>query len=111
MKNVFVIITPKSISTKTISPSGKTYTRTRTAQLYFCMINVFANEPLIMTTEQKSQAIFYTEQELKIVEKYLIDNEIQFFVKTVDNDDNSDDFSQHITYVKHHVRTSLFDFI
>lgn len=110
MKKVYLIITPKVISTKTISPSGKSYTRTRTAQLYFCMINVFTKEPLIMTTEQKNQAIFYTEQELQIVEKYLVDNEIPFTVKPVD-DFTDNDLVEQVTNVKRQVKTSIVDFI
>lgn len=110
MKKVYLVITPKTINTQTISLSGKTYTRTRTAQLYFCMVNVFTPDPLIMTTEQKNHAIFYTEEELKIVEKYLIDNEIQFVIKTT-NEHRDDDLVKHTTNIKREVKTSILDFI
>jgi hypothetical protein len=91
-------------------PSGKPMTRTRTAKLYFCMIGAMSADPLIMFTEQKNNAIFYTDKELKIVKKYLVENNIDFIVLNA-RDSKSDVPIEQLTRVNKQVNTSILDFI
>jgi len=110
MKNVSVVITPKLIKTSSMMPSGKPVVRTRTAKVYFCMINVMSSDPLIMFTEQKNNAIFYTDKELIIVKKYLIKNNIDFIVLSA-HDRKTDISIEELTSVNKQVNTSILDFI
>lgn len=110
MKDISVVITPRVIKTNSIMPSGKSVTRTRTAKLYFCMINLRSADPLIMFTEQKNNAIFYTDDELKIVKRYLVENNIEFIVLNA-HDSKSDVSIEQLTRVNKQVNTSILDFI
>jgi hypothetical protein len=110
MKNVSVVITPRVIKTNSIMPSGKLMTRIRTAKLYFCMISVMSPDPLIMFTEQKNNAIFYTDKELKIVKQYLIENKIDFIVLSAHDRKNNVPIEE-LTSVNKLVNTSIIDFI
>jgi hypothetical protein len=74
------------------------------------MINVRSANPLIMFTEQKNNAIFYTNDELKIVKKYLVDNNIDFIVLNA-RDSKHDIPVEQLTRVSKQVDTSILDFI